>query len=211
MEKPDLKAAEDLFRSRYLNMYSLDYGSRRYFEASRRAPQDLVARTGPEKALPDAVTCCLVLRFPDREPLLYLAREFRYPAGDFLLSPPAGLLDPEDLKQPEPALAAARREIREETGVELKDGDSLFLVSPLLFSSPGMTDESNAIAAAVVHLEDDSSFTFDGSSDGELFSSRVLINRDRALQLLQAGTEDGKPFSVYTWVVLALFAWGLGL
>ena len=68
-----------------------------------------------KKALPDAATCALILVIKG-EPKLLLHYEYRYPAGQFLLSPPAGLIDPEDTTNENPLLITAKREIKEETG-----------------------------------------------------------------------------------------------
>jgi len=77
---------------------------------------------------------------------------YRYPAGQYLLSPPAGLIDSEELNKESPILVTARRELMEETGLELSETDELFVISPFLFSTPGMTDESNALAGIVLHF-----------------------------------------------------------
>ena len=67
--------------------------------------------------LPDAVSCVVILKIRGQEPRLCLSREYRYPAGHFLLSVPAGLLDPEDATEENPVFHAAARELREETGI----------------------------------------------------------------------------------------------
>ena len=156
--------------------------------------------------LPDAVTCVVILKVKDEEPKLLLTKEYRYPAGQFLLSPPAGLLDPEDEAEKEPVLAAAKREIREETGIQLSDQDTLSVINPLLFSSPGMTDESNALACAVIHLEDLSALSQDGAVGSECFDGFRLLSAAQAREILKAGKDqDGLFYSVYTWAALMYF------
>ena len=85
--------------------------------------------------LPDAVSCVVILKIRGQEPRLCLSREYRYPAGHFLLSVPAGLLDPEDATEENPVFHAAARELREETGITLEESDSIRLVNPLVFRS----------------------------------------------------------------------------
>ena len=70
-----------------------------------------------------------------------------------MLSVPAGLIDPEEKKTENPIFCAAKRELQEETGIRLEKGDRMTLVNPLLFSTPGMTDESNALVQIVLERD----------------------------------------------------------
>ena len=59
------------------------------------------------------------------------------------------------VEQGEAILDGLKREIFEETGITVDENrDELFVINPLLFSTPGMTDESNALALAVYDLPD---------------------------------------------------------
>ena len=112
-----------LFETKFIHVFDLQYEEgKHYYDASRRPLDKLMAIKSDEEfqnALPDAVTCFVILKIKGDEPKLLLAREYRYPAGQFLTSPPAGLLDPEDENAENPILATARREIQEETGIVL--------------------------------------------------------------------------------------------
>lgn len=199
-----------LFESKFIKVFDLQYDEgKHYFDATRRS-LDKIAAVKSDKEframLPDAVTCIVILNVKDESPKLLLTREYRYPAGQFLLSPPAGLLDPEDEGENDPVLAAARREIKEETGIELTEKDSLQIINPLLFSSPGMTDESNALVCAVVNLEDLSSLTQQGAVGSECFDGFKLLSLEEAKQVLKAGRDgEGIFYSVYTWACLMYF------
>lgn len=92
----------------------------------------------------------MILKFPEEEAKLLTFYEFRYPTGRYLLSIPAGLIDPADCETEDPILTAARREIKEETGITIKDTDIFYTVNPTAFSSPGMTDESNVLVGSDV-------------------------------------------------------------
>ena len=105
--------------------------------------------------LPDAVTIGVVVRIKGGEPKLFLNYEYRYPVGQYLLSPIAGLIDPKDKDAKDPLITAAIREIYEESGLKLKEIDSIKVISPCAFSSPGMTDESNAFLYADINIEDE--------------------------------------------------------
>lgn len=68
----------------------------------------------------------------DDEDHVYLVRQYRHPIGRYLLELPAGGLEPD-----EAPLAAAKRELREEVGLEARDWRPL----GSLFSSPGFANE----------------------------------------------------------------------
>lgn len=205
---------EALFESKFIKVFDLQYEEgRHYYNATRRSADRLMAVKSEEefkKALPDAVTCVVIVKLPDGSPRLLLAREFRYPAGQFLLSPPAGLLDPEDEKKEKPVLFAACREIQEETGLSIGEQDRLYVINPLLFSTPGMTDESNALVCAVVELDDMETLSQEGAVGSELFDGFELVSEDEARKLLSDGRDrDGIFYSVFTWAALMYFVSGL--
>ena len=201
---------EPLFDSKFIKVFDLQYEEgKHYYDATRRSLDRLAAIKSDSEfraMLPDAVTCIVILKVKDEEPKLLLTKEYRYPAGQFLLSPPAGLLDPEDEAEKQPILAAAKREIQEETGIQLSEQDTLSVINPLLFSSPGMTDESNALACAVIHLEDLSALSQDGAVGSECFDGFRLLSAAQAKEILKAGKDqDGLFYSVYTWTALMYF------
>ena len=201
---------EPLFDSKFIKVFDLQYEEgKHYYDATRRSLDRLAAIKSDSEfraMLPDAVTCIVILKVKDEEPKLLLTKEYRYPAGQFLLSPPAGLLDPEDEAEKQPILAAAKREIQEETGIQLSEQDTLSVINPLLFSSPGMTDESNALACAVIHLEDLSALSQDGAVGSECFDGFRLLSAAQAREILKAGKDqDGLFYSVYTWTALMYF------
>ncbi len=210
--KPEIKKEQvkPLFESKFIKVYDLQYAEgKHYYDATRRSADDLMAIKSEEEirqALPDAVTCVVILTQQEEEPKLLLSYEYRYPAGQFLLSPPAGLLDPEDKDTVHPLLAAAKREIKEETGLIPSEADRLFTISPLLFSTPGMTDESNALVCAVIEQKNTSSLSQEGAVGSECFNGFELITKDTAKKLLADGRDkNGIFYSVFTWAALMYF------
>ncbi len=216
MEKPNItkETTETLLETKFLKVFDLQYApGKHYFDATRRSKEDLVALKSDEACktmLPDAVTCIVIVQEAEREAKLLLTYEFRYPTGQFLLSPPAGLIDPQDKEKEQPLLETAAREIHEETGLTVSRTDTMHVVNPCLFSSPGMTDESNALVCAVLHPEDLSQLTQAGAIGSECFDGFVLLSKAEARKILRQGRDaHGMFYSVYTWAALLYFVSGL--
>ncbi len=201
---------ETLYESRFLRCYDLQYAEgKHYYEASRREKGDLVARkTGDEfrEMLPDAVTIAVVLHLPGNETRLLMSYEYRYPVGQFLLSPVAGLLDPEDRHCDDPLVTAAIREIKEETGLTVKETDRISVLNPCAFSTPGMTDESNAFLCAEITLDSLDGLNQDGAVGSELFDGFELLDREQAREIFRTGRDKhGNFYSLAAWMVLGIF------
>ena len=126
---------KSLFESKFIKVFDLQYQEgRHYYNATRRDEEDLVAAKSTEefkKMLPDAVSCVVIWNPSDddeksgHEPCLLMNREFRYPTGQYLLSVPEGLIDPEDCTgdndNTAPLIKTAMRELHEETGLKVTE------------------------------------------------------------------------------------------
>ena len=201
---------ETLWETKFLKCYDLQYAEgKHYYEASRREKDDLVVkRTDGEfrDMLPDAVTIAVVLHLPGDETRLLMSYEYRYPVGRYLLSPVAGLLDPEDRQGDDPLVSAAIREIREETGLTVKEGDRIRVLNQCAFSSPGMTDESNAFLCAEITLDNLDELNQNGAEGSELFDGFELLDRERAEEIFRTGRDEhGNFYSLAAWMVLSIF------
>ena len=185
MDTPDFSKEniKPLFESKFIRVFDLQYAEgKHYYDATRRTADDLVAAKTTEefkKMRADAVTCIVVLNIKDSEPKLLLSHEFRYPTGQFLLSPPAGLIDKEDTD----LITTATRELKEETGIVFGDSDTAKVISPLLFSTPGMTDESNALVLLSINRDALPELNTDGAVGSECFNGFSLLTKEEALQL----------------------------
>lgn len=201
---------ETLCSTKFLKMYDLQYREgKHYFDVTRRESSELVAlKSGEEfrNMLPDAVTVAVVVKVKNEEPRLLLSYEYRYPISQYLLSPVAGLIDEEDKQAENPLISAAVREIKEECGLTVKPSDKLYVINPCAFSSPGMTDESNAFLLAEISVDNLDELSHDGAVGGEMFDGFELIGREEAESLFLAGRDtNGNFFSLATWAVLAYF------
>jgi ADP-ribose pyrophosphatase len=129
-----IQKIEQLTHEKWLNLYAATFEhhghSGRWLYASRKA-QPNADRTA------DAVIIVPVLRMPGEPLRLVMVKEFRVPVGAYVFAFPAGLLEPgENVDQ------AARRELMEETGLEIM---AVRRVTQPLYSSSGLTDEAVAM------------------------------------------------------------------
>lgn len=206
----DRENVKALFESPFIRVADLEYApGKHYYNASRRVVDDMVAVKSDEEfkaMLPDAVSCIVILEMPGEEARLLLSYEYRYPTGHFLLSVPAGLIDERDKSEPNPILTTAIREIKEETNLEVTETDSVTIVNPLLFSSPGMTDESNALVCAILHPSGLSALSQEGAVGSEQFDGFSLLTKASAMEILKKGRDEaGNYYSIFTWAALAYF------
>ena len=203
---------ETILDKKFIRVFDLQYKEGgHYFDATRRSIDDLAAIKTDEqfkKMLPDAASCVVIVKTDGEEDRLLLTYEYRYPAGRFLLGVPAGLMDKEDEDCENPILETAKREIHEETGIIVDESkDSLSVINPLVFSSPGMTDESNALVLVILNNPDLSVLTQKGAVELECFDGFVLVDKTKAKEILKNGVDDkGHFYSVYTWIALTYFA-----
>jgi ADP-ribose pyrophosphatase len=215
MPKITKDCVESVVDKKFLRVFDLKYAEgKHYFDATRRELDRLVAPMDEAefKAMtPDAVSCVVIVELPGKEPQLLFSYEYRYPTGRFLLSVPAGLMDPEDQEKENPLIETAKREIYEETGIVVDENrDEIFVINKLLFSSPGMTDESNGLVCVKLHLDNLDMLDQTGAVGQEFFDGFELVSEEKARELIRAGIDDkGHYYSVYTWAALMYFISGL--
>lgn len=125
---------------RFLNMFELDVTLKdgspsKWLMASRARNAHQLEERLKERCGPDAVAIAGIY-YDNGTYYMTLIRQYRYPIGGYLYELPAGLTESgESLED------TAKRELKEETGLELLVTE----VTPPFFSSAGMTDESCTI------------------------------------------------------------------
>ena len=179
---------KSLFESKFIKVFDLQYQEgRHYYNATRRDEEDLVAAKSTEefkKMLPDAVSCVVILKISGQ--------------------------DPEDCTgdndNTAPLIKTAMRELHEETGLKVTEKDTVSVINPCLFSTPGMTDESNALVKIVLNRDSLNGMSQEGAVGGELFDGFDLLTKAQAKKILEDGVDEhGIYYSVYTWAALTYF------
>jgi ADP-ribose pyrophosphatase len=122
---------------------------------------------------------------PDRR--ILLERQYRHAAGDFLWELPAGSVDPG-----ESPLAAAKRELLEETGYRAKQWSRALHFYP----SPGFTDETMTIYLARGMTPGTA------RPEADELIACFLMPLSRVLEMVRSGRiRDGKTIAGVLWLV----------
>jgi ADP-ribose pyrophosphatase len=135
----------------------------------------------------DAVAIVPLLRAEGEPPRLVLVREYRVPLGDYLIGIPAGLLE-----EGESVEECARRELLEETGLELV---RVTHVTPPLYSSAGLTDEAVIVAFVEARQLPGQGLQLDPSEDLEV----LLLDYEAVCRLCD---DSRVRFDMKTWMAL---------
>ena len=88
----------------------------------------------------------------------------------------------------------------------MKEGDRIRVLNQCAFSSPGMTDESNAFLCAEITLDNLDELNQNGAEGSELFDGFELLDRERAEEIFRTGRDEhGNFYSLAAWMVLSIF------
>lgn len=176
--KPKINGANKLTNNKFLNMYELDVQHRngaetKYYVASRaKTTEDLAATSGEVKPVAVFMLCqyrqCLVL-----------IKQYRYPVGGYIYELPAGLID-----EGESPVDAAKREMKEETGLDFVSLNTAWAQNPWL-SSPGMTDE-----ACTMIVGDGYGTPTNANQESSEDIQVVLVDEKEAIRILNEETVD---------------------
>ena len=181
MRKTKIKEVEVLAKTKFLSLYNAKYenknGKERNWTIASRKENDVLTKTliqGKE----DKVDAVVIVAFHKREKKLVLVKQFRVPINDYIYELPAGLVD-----EGEEAIVSLKRELKEETGLEVIEiipsmgRDKVYL-------SPGMTDES----VNLVYCMCDGEISKDGLEDDEDLEP-LLISKEEAKVILQSDSK----------------------
>ena len=175
--------------NKWLNLYDITYtgknGQSKTWEVVSRkaAPKCITGDFDP----PDAV---VIVPFHRLERKLVVIREYRVALGGCEYALPAGLID-----AGESVASASRRELKEETGLELVE---IRKISPILNGTAGMTDEN----FVMVYCDCQGVVSAAGNEGTETIET-ILVSPGEAAGLLM---ERDAKFDVKLWLELSRFA-----
>lgn len=123
-----------------------------------------------------------------RTPRVLLERQYRHAAQDHLWELPAGRID-----EGEPELAAAKRELLEETGYTAEKWRRVFRY----YASPGFVDETMA-----VYLAEGLRRGKAQPEEDEVIQKRLFLLADTVRMVQSGRIRDGKTISGVLWLAL---------
>ncbi|MGD8961074.1 MAG: NUDIX hydrolase [Desulfobacterales bacterium] len=187
--KVKIKGSSKLAAGRWLNLFDVNYTAR----TGEKKSWQVVTRQKEPKCVsgdyrrPDAV---VIVPFHAEENKMVILREYRVPLNDYEYGFPAGLVDPgESVEQ------ATRRELTEETGLTVR---RFIKISPPIYSSAGMTDES----VSMVYVDCEGAPSNRKNTASELIEI-LLVSPAEAQDLLKDTT---LKFDAKAWLVISRFA-----
>ena len=174
---------------KWLNLFNVSYIDRNgvhksWLIASRKKEPKCITK---DFANPDAV---VMVPFHKSKKKMVITKEYRVPLADYEYGFPAGLID-----EGETIREAARRELKEETGLEVT---RFIKIGPSIYSSAGMTDES----VSMVYIECDGTPSTEGNEGSENIQV-IFVSREEALRLCE---DTSLKFDAKAWIVLINFA-----
>lgn len=188
-ERPEIVSNDKVAGTKWLSLRTIGYNwprgpARQWDYVTRRKDEEIDLRRADAVVIVALYTDAIGQRF------LIAIKEFRFAVGDFELGLPAGLID-----QGETPEETARRELREETGLEITE---ILQTSPMLFTSGGLTDESVIMVIA--------------ECKGDIRHAAGDEERIEVVSLDMDGVRDALKQSPYSmsarlWPVLLLLNW----
>lgn len=184
-----IKDYEKLTAEPWLNLFRIRYddrqGKNRHWQMASRA--DIPKCVSGDFDQPDAV---VIAAFHTDAQKVVICREYRVALADHEYGFPAGLID-----EGETVEDATRRELMEETGLTLT---RMVDVSPVLYSSAGMTDESVAMVSVTCEGEP--------STAGNQGAEQIEVILASAEEVGRLCRDPGLKFDAKAWLVLSRFA-----
>ncbi len=172
----------------HLNMFEITYSDTK----GREKIWSFASRNDPPKCVsghfetPDAV---VIVPYHTDKKQLVIIKEFRVPLGDYQYGFPAGLVDAGETID-----TSVIRELKEETGLVMTQINRL---SPPIYSSSGMTDESIVMA----YVDCSGEVSNEGNTSSEDIET-IFVSPDEARELC---CNSQIKCDVKTWLVLSIY------
>ena len=169
VEHTGLKSIEKEHEGKYLNMYKAHYenkdGHKKVYEIVSRNKNLNTDNFGKNDRLKSDAVGMVILN-SDKDKILLL-KEFRMACGEWVYNFPGGLID-----NGETHIEAARRELREETGLKL---DYIIDVLPPAYTAVGLSNESVTTVIGVASGEFSKSTSVDEEIIPDWFSKTDVL------------------------------------
>lgn len=186
-----LKGVEKVAGWQYLSRYDVKYetpsGGEKVYEMFSRDP-DI---SSPEKLLHPRTDAVMIIMTDTARERLLLIREFRLELGREIYGLPAGLIDPGETVE-----ETARRELKEETGLDLVE---IRHVLPPAYSAVGLSNEQCICVFGTA-----SGTIAPNKETGEEITAR-WYTKDELRAMLERGETFGSWAQAYTYM------WTIGL
>jgi len=173
----------------HVNLFEIRYsdkkGRSRTWDCASRRPEAKCVSGRLDR--PDAV---VIASIHEELKKLVIIKEFRVPIGGFQYGFPAGLLE-----EHESIRETSVREMYEETGLEIT---RIHAISPPIYSSSGMTDES----ISMVYAECTGTPSNRWNESSEQIET-LMVTPDEAGRMC---ADSQLIFDVKTWLVMTVFA-----
>lgn len=183
----------EVYNSKFLNVFEIFYetklgNQKKWIVASRKNLNSYKKMLFKEESI--KIDAVLIAAIDESRDSLVLIKEFRMPINDYVYSLPAGLID-----EGENIYVAAKREMKEETGLELYDIDENSSCKKS-FASVGMSDESLALVYGKARGE----VSTELQEESEIIES-IYVDKKMAEELLSSDVN----IDIKAWLVLKEF------
>lgn len=183
----------EVYNSKFLNVFEIFYetklgNQKKWIVASRKNLSKYKKMLFKEESI--KIDAVLIAAIDESRGSLVLIKEFRMPINDYVYSLPAGLID-----EGEDIYVAAKREMKEETGLELYDIDENSSCKKS-FASVGMSDESLALVYGKARGE----VSTELQEESEIIKS-IYVDKKMAEELLSSDVN----IDIKAWLVLKEF------
>lgn len=183
----------EVYNSKFLNVFEIFYetklgNQKKWIVASRKNLNSYKKMLFKEESI--KIDAVLIAAIDESRGSLVLIKEFRMPINDYVYSLPAGLID-----EGEDIYVAAKREMKEETGLELYDIDENSSCKKS-FASVGMSDESLALVYGKARGE----VSTERQEESEIIES-IYVDKKMAEELLSSDVN----IDIKAWLVLKEF------
>ncbi|WP_296644626.1 NUDIX hydrolase [Romboutsia sp. 13368] len=188
MQNSKIKKVKSLAETKFLSLYDVEYenklGKEKHWTVSSRKSKDELEKTYLENK-EDKIDAVVICAYHKTLKKLVLINQYRVPINKYIYELPAGLVE-----NNEEAEASVRRELKEETGLDLISINKINSKDKL-YLSPGMTDES----VAFVYCLCDGEMSHEYQEEDEDIKV-LLISQEEAKELLKEDCIDIKAYLI---------------